>query len=55
MFTKKVTELTPMKEQEAPPDAIKIVDDPDSSGEGDDEIETSLKQLFLGEHEVIVL
>jgi hypothetical protein len=46
MFTKKVTELTPMEEQEASPDAIEIVDDPDSSGEGDNEIETSLKQLF---------
>jgi hypothetical protein len=46
MFTKKVTELTPMEEQEAPPDAIEIVDDPDSSGEGDNEIETPLKQLF---------
>jgi hypothetical protein len=30
MFTQMVTELTPMEEQEAPPDAIEIVDDPDS-------------------------
>jgi hypothetical protein len=46
MFMKKVTELTPMEAQEAPSDAIEIIDDPDSSGEGDNEIETSLKQLF---------
>ena len=56
MFTKKVTESTPMEENEAPPgpDAIEIPDDldSDSSDKGDDEFEASLKQLFLGEHEV---
>src|ERR1700678_4091146 len=31
MFTKKVTESTPMEEKEAPPDAIEIVDNSDSS------------------------
>jgi hypothetical protein len=55
MFTKKATESTPMEEKEVPPDAIEIADDLDSSGEGDDKIETSLKQLFPGEHEVSVL
>ena len=55
MFMKKVTESTPMEEKEGPPDAIGIADDSDSSDEGDDEIETSLKQLFPGEHEVSVL
>jgi len=55
MFMKKATESTPMEEKEGPPDAIGIADDSDSSDEGDDEIVTSLKQLFPGEHEVSVL